>query len=60
MSADEVPAHVQAWVRQLLELDPAVLAVDGQVEIRLYANRGKVRKSPMIVLNGGPSEMVEP
>jgi hypothetical protein len=29
----------------------------GQVEVRLYASRGKVRKHPLVVLNGGPQEM---
>lgn len=58
----DVPEHVQAWVRQLLDMDPGVLKAgeDGQIEVRLYANRGKVRKQPMVVLNGGPVEMVEP
>lgn len=53
---DDVPDYVKAWVRQLLDLD---LPADGQVEVRLFTNNGKVRKKPMIVLNGGPSEMVD-
>jgi hypothetical protein len=54
---DEVPAHVQFWIRQLLDLN--LPDTDGQVEVRLYANKGKVRKHPMVVLNGGSIEMVE-
>lgn len=60
MATSEVPDHVQAWVKQLLDADPGVLSHDGQIEIRLYANHGKVRKQPMIVLNGGPVEMIDP
>lgn len=60
MGIDEVPPHVQVWVRQLLELDlPPSAFADGQVEVRLYANRGKVRKAPTVVLNGGSVEMVD-
>ncbi len=60
MGIDEVPVHVQAWVRQLLELDlPTSAFESGQVEVRLYANRGKVRKHPTVVLNGGSVEMVD-
>lgn len=59
MTVDEVPPHVRAWVRQLLDLDLPESTFEGQVEVRLYANKGKVRKNPTVVLNGGPSEMVD-
>jgi len=59
----EVPPVVEAWVKQLL--DPAFLALmrafpAEQVDIRLSASRGKVRRRPAITFNGGPTEMVEP
>jgi hypothetical protein len=59
---DQIPEIIQAWVRQLLDMDPGVVKVgdDGQIEVRLYANKGKVRKAPMIVLNGGPVENITP
>ena len=51
-------AILAAWGEQLNDLTDLLERVaDGQVEVRLYANRGKVRKHPIIVLNGGPQEM---
>lgn len=60
MASTEITSDViRSWVAQLL--DPSITSLvvdrDGQIEVRLYANRGKVRKTPMVVLNGGPSEM---
>lgn len=59
------PPHVTnevilAWVSQLLSAEVVSLVEgrEGQIEIRLFANRGKVRKNPMILLNAGPQEMV--
>jgi hypothetical protein len=47
-----------AWGEQLNAIrDLLERVADGQVEVRLYANRGKVRKHPIVVLNGGPQEM---
>ncbi len=59
MSAPEVPAVVQAWVRQLL--DPEFVALvralpSPQIDVRLGASNGKVRRHPVVVLNGGPAE----
>lgn len=53
----EVPPIVQEWVRQLL--DPQFLTMlraypVEQVDVKLSASRGRVRRAPMIVLNGGP------
>lgn len=45
---------IDAWEQQLARLSSLVASFDGQVEIRLYANNGAVRKRPTIVLNGGP------
>ena len=63
MSVSTLPLQsqqiVEAWARQLLDL-AYLLEGDGQVEIRVYANRGKVRKAPMVILNGGPQENVSP
>lgn len=61
--ADRVPEPVRAWVEQLL--DPEVTRLfdvfpDAQIDIRLSASKGRVRRRPMITLNGGPVEMVNP
>lgn len=53
-----VPPVIQAWIKQLLSTEIQDLATrDGQLEVRLYANRAQVRKHPMICLNAGPSQM---
>ena len=52
---------MEAWVRQLLEPTTLQLlrdAGDGQVEVRLIANNGKVRDRPAILLNAGPQPLV--
>tara|TARA_Y100000814_G_C12270264_1_gene381516 strand:+ start:695 stop:886 length:192 start_codon:yes stop_codon:yes gene_type:complete len=47
-------SHItNSWIEQLKRYEKLVASFDGQVEIRLYANKGSVRKRPMIVLNGG-------
>ena len=47
-------SHVtNSWIEQLKGYEKLVASFDGQVEIRLYSNKGAVRKRPMIVLNGG-------
>jgi hypothetical protein len=43
--------------------DPSVVAMigatpDAQIDIRLSASKGKVRRRPVITLNGGPSDYV--
>jgi hypothetical protein len=48
---------VASWAEQLARIERLVASFDGQVEVRLYANRGAVRKRPTIVLNGGPQQM---
>jgi hypothetical protein len=45
---------IDSWEQQLARIAALVASFDGQVEVRLYANRGAVRKRPTIVLNGGP------
>lgn len=59
----DVPAIVQEWVRQLL--DPEFVELvrarsGGQVEVRLYSNRGKIRRKPTVLLDAGPQELVAP
>lgn len=61
--ADDLPPLVRAWIAQLLS--PDVRAVveafpDGQVDVRLSASKGKVRARPMISINSGPQNMVDP
>lgn len=47
---------IVAWMEQLTNEDiTSLVERDGQIEVRLYANRGKVAKTPVIVLNHGPS-----
>ncbi len=59
----DVPAFVQSWVRQLL--DPDLLSMlrdvgERQVEVRLVANRGRVRRRPAVLLDAGSQEMLDP
>lgn len=60
---DAVPAYVQAWVRQLLDeafLTQLRSAGTRQVEVRLVAHKGRVRRRPGLLVDLGPQEMVEP
>lgn len=59
----EIPPIVQAWVLQLT--DPSFLALmrtwpAEQVDVKLTASRGRVRRRPEIVFNGGPQDLIEP
>lgn len=61
--APMAPPVIQAWVRQLL--DPSLWAMiesadDGQVDVRLTAHRGRVKRYPGVLINAGPQEMVSP
>ncbi|MFZ5850537.1 MAG: hypothetical protein ACOYY2_03970 [Actinomycetota bacterium] len=58
--APEVPPVVQAWIAQLL--DGSFLALmrsypAEQVDVRLSASRGRVRRTPVLMFNGGPQPM---
>lgn len=60
---NQLPPVIQAWISQLA--DPATIALveasaDGQIDIRLAASRGKVRRLPEITFNKGVTEHVEP
>ena len=57
----DVPLVVEAWIRQLL--DPGFLSMlqawpVEQVDVRLSSSRGKVRARPVVILNGGPTDLV--
>lgn len=59
----DVPPVIHAWIAQLL--DPQTIALveaseEGQIDIRLAASRGKVRRLPEITFNKGVTEHVEP
>ena len=59
----EVPDFVQGWVRSML--DPELLTVlrdagDRQIELRLYVNKGRIRRRPALLLDAGSQEMVDP
>lgn len=61
--SERVPEPLRAWIEQLLE--PEVTRLfdvfpDGQIDVRLTASKGKVRRRPTIIVNGGPVEMIEP
>lgn len=63
LDSPEIPPVIAAWCAQLLS--PEVLRMVNafpteQVDIRLSAARGRVRKNPVVIFNGGPSEMVDP
>jgi hypothetical protein len=62
LSEPDVPPVIRAWVEQLLDPEfvalVRALSVD-QIDVRLGASRGRVRRRPVIVLNGGPAEFVD-
>lgn len=56
---DKPPEFIQEWVRQLL--DPYFLELMkkipyDQIDVRLSASKGRVRRRPVVILNGGPTE----
>lgn len=62
-SENRLPEALRAWIEQLLE--PEVTRLfdvfpDAQIDVRLSASRGKVRRHPTITVNGGPMEMIDP
>ena len=61
MGLDQLNPTIRAWIDQLL--DPEVVGLleafpEGQVDIRLSASKGRVRRRPVLVVNGGPQEFV--
>jgi hypothetical protein len=58
--ADEI---LEAWVRQLLAPTTKALlehAGGRMIEVRLTANKGRVRRRPAVLIDSGPLEMVTP
>lgn len=60
---NDLPPVIQAWIAQLI--DPQTVALvnasaEGQIDIRLAASRGKVRRLPEVTFNKGVTEHVEP
>lgn len=58
-----MPKFVQAWIAQVLE--PETLALlrhgeDRQVDIRLSASGGRVRRRPVVLFDAGPQDFVTP
>lgn len=56
---NQPPEFIQAWIKQLL--DPKFLALMenipyDQIDIKLSASKGRVRRRPIVILNGGPTE----
>ena len=59
----DVPEVIQGWVKQLL--DPTFIAMVNalnvdQIDVKLSSSKGKIRGNPMVVLNGGPQQLIEP
>ena len=59
MSSTNHPAFIQAWVKQLL--DPQFIKLMEnipyeQIDIKLSVSKGRVRRRPIVILNGGPTE----
>jgi len=57
--SEKVPSFVEAWVKQLL--DPKFIKLMeeipyDQIDIKLSASKGRVRRRPVVILNGGPTE----
>lgn len=62
-SENRLPEALRAWIEQLLEPEVTRLFEvfsEDQIDVRLSASRGKVRRRPTITVNGGPMEMIEP
>lgn len=69
MSADDVerftpqvPAVVEAWVAQLCDPDTLALieaAGEANVDIRLSASKGRVRRHPVVTVGAGPNQLVD-
>ena len=62
-SENRLPEVLRAWCEQLLE--PEITRLfdvfpDAQIDVRLSASKGKVRRQPTITINGGPVEMIDP
>lgn len=62
LDTPEIPPVIAAWCAQLLS--PEVLRLLNtypaeQIDIRLSAAKGKVRRKPVVIFNGGPMEMVD-
>lgn len=58
-----VPPVIRAWIVQLLAKDFVDLVrqvPDLQMDVRLSAHGGRVRRRPAVVLNGGSQDMVSP
>ncbi len=63
LDSPDIPPVVAAWCAQLLspEFLLAMRAFPSeQVDVRLSASKGKVRRKPVVVFNGGPAELVDP
>lgn len=62
VDSEALPAAIEAWVKQLL--DPAFVALMRaqpyeRVDVRLSASKGRVSRSPQIILNGGQLEYID-
>lgn len=64
MSVDgpDLPPVIRGWLEQLL--DPEFVALVRAlpvetIDVRLGASRGRVRRRPVVILNGGPAEYVD-
>ena len=58
----DVPEVIQAWIKQLL--DPKFVSMmrsldAEQLDIKLSSSKGKIRKNPVVIINGGPQNFVD-
>ena len=61
-SENRLPEVLRTWIEQLLE--PEITRLfdvfpDAQIDVKLTASKGKVRRYPSITINGGPVEMID-
>lgn len=58
---EDIPPVIVAWVKQLL--DPQFVALikvapTDRIDVRLSAAKGNVARTPQIILNAGPQDMI--
>jgi hypothetical protein len=59
IAREDVPPVIRAWVEQLLEPEFVEMIrhlPSEQIDVRLGYSRSKVRRRPVVILNGGPAE----
>lgn len=63
IAPDNLPEYVQWWFRSLMDddlVDMLRAAGDRPIEVRLYANKGKVRRRPTLLIGVGQVDEISP